>query len=466
MTNRQTGNPPFLCVFVSLAAMLLACLPGCSKPVALAYGQSEAQTAHESQNGGEGGTALVKVTRPTREHLIRTTTQPAQVEPYEKTDIFAKAAGYLQKLGQVPDQEHRLRDLDIGDRVEKDTVLAELWIPEAEQERLQKEALLGQAQAELEQADASLKAAEAMVEAARARVDEATSLIAKYDADRAFRKTEHERYTKLFNERSVQKDLVDEKFSQLEAAEAATAAARASITTAKANLRVEQARVVRARADVEGARAHARVARANLEQARILLDYGKIRAPFAGIITRRYMDTGAFVQSATQGKPGPLFTIVRADRLRIVTEIPESESALVKMGQMASLQVDALRGQRFQGKVIRFAGALDPGTRTMRTEVELDAPAAELRPGMFGAITVELADYADAIVLPTSSLLASGDKPAVMIIEGGKARRRQIELGLNDGARMQVKRGLTGDEQVITDGKNSLREGQTVEIAR
>ena len=102
----------------------------------------------------------------------------------------------------------------------------------------------------------------------------------------------------------------------------------------------------------------------------------------------------------------------------------------------------------------------------MRTEVELDRPAANLRPGTFGSVTIVLADHPDDILLPTSALLVGSSKPAVMIVKDGKAHSQEVDLGCNDGVRIQINRGLTGDEQVITDGKNSVREGQPVEIAK
>jgi multidrug efflux pump subunit AcrA (membrane-fusion protein) len=102
----------------------------------------------------------------------------------------------------------------------------------------------------------------------------------------------------------------------------------------------------------------------------------------------------------------------------------------------------------------------------MRTEVELDKPSRVLRAGMYGTVTIRLVDYPDALLLPTSALVISGGKPSVIVVEEGKARRLEIELGYNDGDHMHVTCGLKGDEQVIIDGKNSVREGQAVEIAK
>jgi RND family efflux transporter MFP subunit len=449
-----------------LAVVFLIGLPGCTNKEPTAQAPPGKQPAPPAANAGADQPVRVKTVRPTKEYLKRLSTpQPAHVEPYEKTDLYAKVSGYLDTFGQVRGADGRMRPVDIGDRVAKDQVLAKLSIPEMEQERLQKAALVDQAQAELGQAEASLTATEALVDAAKAKVEETLSLVAKAEAEVAFREVEHKRHLQLFNEKVQREEVVVEKFNQLRAAQAAFRAAKAAVVTAEANVKVAQAGLTKARADVDSAKARLKVAQANLQHTVILLSYATIKAPYEGVITRRPFDTGAFVQSAAAGKPEPLFTLARVDRLRIIADIPKEEARLVQIGQPATLQVEGAHGQPLAGKVARFADALDPATRTMRTEVELDAPAKILRPGMFGSLTILLADFPDALLLPTSALLTGGGKPAVLVVEDGKARRREVEVGFNDGLRMQVIRGLSGNEPVIADGKNLVRDGQAVDIA-
>lgn len=446
-----------------LAVVLLIVLPGCSGQ------QSAAQTQTGKQSpaaiSGSDQRIRVKVVRPTREPLKRQSTpQPAHVGPYEKTDIYARVSGYLDTFGQIKSPDGMMRPVDIGDRVAKDQVLAKLSVPEMEQERQQKVALVDQAQADVEQAEASSSAAEAMVDAAKAKLEESTSHIARYEAELAFRKGEYDRYDTLVKERAVRQELADEKLNQYRAAGAAHQAAKAALATDGANIKVEQAKFSKAKADVTSAKARVKVALANHEQTVIMLNYATIKAPYDGVITRRLVDTGAFVQSAATGKAEPLFTLARVDRLRIISDIPEAEASLVKLGQTATLLVNASRGQQLNGKVIRFANALDSGTRTMRTEVELDGPAMILRPGSFGSVTILLGDFPNALMLPTGALVPGNGKTAVLVVEEGKAHLREVELGLNEGGRVQVIRGLTGSDQVIADGKTSVRDGQAVEI--
>src|SRR5262249_30821526 len=311
---------------------------------------------------------------------------------------------------------------------------------------------------------AAQKAAEAMVGAARAKLQEVSSLVTRQEADVTYRKGEYARYYQLSNERAVQKDVLDRELNQLRAAEAALTAAKAAVATAEANLQVEQVKQTQAQADVAGARARLKVAQADREYTIILLDYARLTAPYGGVVTQRFVHPGAFIQSAATGKADPLFTLARVDRMRIVTEIPESDSTWIRIGPPATLLVDAARGQGFARQLAGLADALDRKSRTMQVEVELDEPARALRPGMYGSVTITLADYPDALLLPTSALLTGAAKPSVMVVREGKARRQEIELGYNDGVRMQILRGLTPDDRGITDGKHEVSDGQPAHI--
>jgi RND family efflux transporter MFP subunit len=395
----------------------------------------------------------VQTIQPTRERLQKSSTQAAQVMPYEEADLYAKTSGYLETV-----------NVDIGDKVRMGQVLAEIWIPEMEQQRVHKEALLEKSRAEYAQADAAVMAAESLLEAAKARVNEANSQVARYVADVKYRKIDYERHLQLFNERALQRDIVDEKSSRHEAAQAAEAASRSAALTAKANLLVEEAKLRQAQADLLGAKARIKVAQAELDHVSVLLRYSKITAPYDGVITKRFFHPGAFIKSASEGNSSPLFHLSNVDRVRIVADVPEADSSWVKAGQPATFRVDALRGQQFQGKVARFADALDTDSRTMRAEVALDSHPAGLRAGMYGSVTITLADQDDALLLPASVLVTGGGEPAVMIASKGRAERRRVEIGQNDGIRMHVLNGISDSDRIIAEGKDDVRDGQPVEV--
>ncbi|HLQ44077.1 MAG TPA: efflux RND transporter periplasmic adaptor subunit, partial [Planctomycetaceae bacterium] len=233
--------------------------------------------------------------------------------------------------------------------------------------------------------------------------------------------------------------------------------------SAEANIKVERARQTQAEADRTHAVAQLKVAEASLRQTEILIDYATIKAPYAGVITRRWANTGDFVRSAADGQSEPLFTLVKVDPLRIVTDIPENDSSLIHDEQPATLTIDALKGRPFAGRVRRSAGVLDPKTRTLRVEVELDKPDPQLRPGMYGALTITLAERKQAILVPSRSLRFQGDQAFVLIAAKGKAEKRPVTIGFNDGNRAEIVDGLSPTDQVIAESRSPLSPGQPVE---
>ncbi len=319
--------------------------------------------------------------RSTAESSRRTTSQPAHVEPYERTDVYAKASGFVEKV-----------HVDIGDSVKKDQILADLWVPDMEQDRLQNEAAVEESKSSIEQAKANVHAADAMIDAATAKSREAEAKLAAFEADVAFRKNEYARFAKLAADSALNESLVDEKLYQLKGAEAALLVAKASIESADANANVERAKQLQAQAELANAVARLKVAQSKLRNSEILLAYGKVRAPYDAIVTRRLVDTGFFVTSPASTKTEPLFTVERGDALRIVADIPESESTLVQIGQLVSLKVDAIKDRSYPGRVRRTARVLDAKTRTLRIEAELDELDEQLRPGMFGVLTITFAE--------------------------------------------------------------------------
>lgn len=420
-----------------------------------AVAQSSAARATKSAadtSDDESGAVRVTVVQPTVEPLRRVTSQPAHIEPFEQTSLFAKASGFITEV-----------KADIGDRVKPGQVLVELSIPEMEQERVQKLAAIEEARAAVGQAEARVAAALSLIDAAIARHDEATATITQQHAEVAYRQSEHARIAELVKARSVNEALEDEKLKQLQAAKAGLVAAQAAVRSADANVKVERARKTQAEADLMLATAQVKVAEASLQQTEILIEYATINAPYSGVITRRWANTGDFVRSAADGQTVPLFTLVRVDPLRIVADIPENDSSLIRDDQPATLTIDALKGRSFTGRVKRSAGVLDPKTRTLRVEVELDKPDPQLRPGMYGALTITLAERPKAILIPSRCLRFEADRAFVLIASKGQAEKRAVTVGFNDGNRAEITTGLTPDDAVIAESRSPLSHGQTVQ---
>ncbi len=448
----RTGACRLSAGFGLVLAAALAVGPGCSSPLTAGSEQAvAADSKHASP--GQPRRVLVATVRPARAPLKRSTTQPAHVEPYETADLYAKASGYLGAI-----------HVDIGDRVEKGQAVAELTIPEMDTQRAQKRAAIRQAEAGTRQAEAAVEVARAGVEAAEAKVVEVQASVKRYEAELTLAQSEFQRTQTLTSRSAATVSMLDEARSRLHAAESTRAMVRAQVKSSESALSQSRAELDKAGADVDTATARVEVAEADLQNLETLMAYAVIRAPFDGVVTRRLVDTGAFVQSAEARTADPIATVVRVDRKRIIVDLPESEAGWVQIGQPATFRYDSVGPRSLPGKVARITDALEFASRTMRTEIELDDPE-EIRPGTFGQATITLADYPDSLMLPSSALLAGDDKPAVMVVEDGQARRREVEVGLDDGVRVQILSGLDGDERVITEGKGSVRDGQEVEVA-
>jgi RND family efflux transporter MFP subunit len=377
------------------------------------------------------------------------------VEPLERTDIYAKAAGYVSQV-----------NVDIGDRVKQGQVLAQLWIPEMDQERLQKASLVDDARAAVEQARAHISSAKAAVAAAEAKLAVTRAMIAKHEAEVAYRRADHNRIAKMVASQSMTEAVLEEKVHQWRSSESALEAAQAKVQSAQADVKVEQAGEQQAVADLARAEALLKVAEANLKQTEIQMEYAKIIAPYDGLITHRVVDSGDFIRSAADSMTEPLFTVDRDDRLRIVFDVPESQSSQVHVDQPASLVVDALKGRTFEGRVTRTTGALDPRTRTLRSEMELDGANTGLRPGMYGMITVVLADRPQAVLVPTQSLRYDDGTPCLYCASNGIVEKRKVTVGFADSNRTEILQGIGPNDLVVLDSTVSIQPGDSVRVAR
>ena len=322
----------------------------------------------------------VIVVVPDREDLDRRVVLSADVRALETTTVYSKVSGYLSSI-----------EVDIGDRVNRGQLIAKLEVPELRDQLREAEAALDAAQANHARAAAELEGVQA-----DAKLQEKT-----YKRLRAVR-------AKM--PVGMPQQTVDE-------ARAAYRRSQAAVKAIESRLKFRESAVRRAQA--------------TMQRRQTLIAYAEIRAPLNGIVTERFVDPGALLQAATSTKTVQrIVTVANMDRVRLLADVPESEVRFVEAGDPAVLTVDALPGREFVGEVTRFALALDPATRTMRTEIELENPGWLLRPGMYGQVALSLAISSNAITVPAEALRADGDRSFVYCIVGGIAKRVEVEAAI------------------------------------
>jgi membrane fusion protein (multidrug efflux system) len=222
---------------------------------------------------------------------------------------------------------------------------------------------------------------------------------------------------------------------------------------------------------VDDAKGKLDMAQASLERTETLLAYTKIRAPLSGVVTKRSVDPGAFIPSATSGSvaaSAALLTIMDIRTVRVQIPVPEPEVPLVRVGLPIAVTVDELPGRVFDGHVTRFAYALEETSKTMEAEAEIANPRSELRPGMYARAKIGMERKTDALLVPIAAFVPGKGQDFVFTVAGGKAKRIAVKAGFRDDTSVEILEGLTPDEIVVLAGANPPADGQavTVEEAR
>ena len=242
----------------------------------------------------------------------------------------------------------------------------------------------------------------------------------------------------------------------------------AEIAHAKASYELEDATLKRLEAirkvektavtdqDLDLARAKRDMAKASLKKLETMHEYTEIRAPFAGTVTERFVDPGAFIQ---QGK---IVSIVDTSKVRVIVDVPESEVRFATVGTETDVQFDALPGRKYKAAISRTADSLDPVMRTMRIEVDVRNSDGLIVPGMFARTAIGVDRHAGALVIPSSAVTFQQDKAMVYIESGGLAKKIPVTLGVDDGRYYEVLKGLRGEESVILPEGKSLTDGVPV----
>jgi HlyD family secretion protein len=421
---------------------------------ARAHGETATHAAAES-----GSNALrVEVVKPRQGGIERITTQPGSVYSFESANLVAKVSGYLSEL-----------PVDIGSRVKVGQILAVIDSPELEKDVERAVADVEKAKAGVAQMQASVAVAKAQHAAAEAAVVQAAAEIKRDQSKQSFQSKQYRRMKELFDLKSIDERLVDEKQDQFLASESAVDVSKAGVVTAQAQVAAAQAKIDQANADLKNAEAEVRVADSNLAKARVFLNYTKIVSPYDGVITQRGFHPGDFIREATSGNAAPLLRVERTDLMRVVVQIPDSDVPYVNVGDLATVQIVTLPGVNFKGKVARCAESENHETRTMRTEIDLPNPQNRFRDGMYGRVVIELqVGNKDALTLPASTLTGKSEsgRGQVYVVEDGRARLVPVKLGTDNGVEVEVLDGLKVGAQVISRYNGAIGDGVPVVVSK
>jgi RND family efflux transporter MFP subunit len=293
---------------------------------------------------------------------------PGTMEAITEAPILSRADGYLGK-----------RYADIGDRVRQGQLLAEIDAPDLDQQ-------VRQAQSQLLQLQAALRQAVANLDQGKANLG-----LAKVTA---------ERYAGLLVRGAVSRQENDQQQSTFQATTANVGALQQAISAAEQNIGAGEA---------------------NLNRLRDLQAFEKVRAPFAGVITLRNVDTGALISTGNT----LLYRIAETDRLRTYIYVPEVSAPSVQTGQSASLYVMEYPGRRFQGAITRTSSSMDPATRTLLTEVQVANPAGILLPGTYAQVSLNSVRENPPVMVPGDALLVRSDGTFVGVLENEQAPQKR-----------------------------------------
>src|SRR6266851_5939283 len=292
-------------------------------------------THHPVAENSDAPAAVARVQRAT---IGNSLSIAGEFKPFQDVDVHAKVAGYIRTIY-----------VEVGDRVKEGQTLAVLEIPELA--------------AELAGTDAAVRRSQEEIRRAKSDVERAQSAHA----------AAHSAYARLKQAAGARAGLV----------------AQQEVDDVQAKDLESEAQVSSAQASFSAAQQQLEVAQANQKQYTALSNYSRIVAPFAGVITHRFADTGALIQSGTSSNTQamPLVRLAQTSKLRLVLAIPESVAAQIRLGDPVKVRVQGLN-QDIEGKVSRFADSLDRQTRTMETEIDFDNRDSRLIPGMYAETTL------------------------------------------------------------------------------
>lgn len=268
------------------------------------------------------------------------------------------------------------------------------------------------------------------------------------------------RFEKLLGSGDVSRSAYDQRKSQRDALLGQLAEARSNAAVAMKAINTAEATVVTARTQIGNARAAVATSQTQVEQARKAVTDNTIYAPLSGYVSERNADVGEYI---SQNQPNAkLATIVRTAVLRLRIDIPEQSIAKVAIGQGVSAQVSAYPDRKFAGTIVRILPGLDPQSRTLKVEAEVENIDGMLKPGQFATVRITQSKPEPAVMIPASAVKADGGRNVVYVIKDGVANERVVTTGLLEGDLIEIKKGIQENESIATSNLDKLADGVIV----
>jgi multidrug efflux system membrane fusion protein len=407
--------------FVTAFAGAALWLPGCQK-----------QTAIEPSVQAVTAGTVATIQAETQERYSAT------IAPIAQIDLAFKSAGLIEKIYQLRGADGRMRDVQAGDEVARDTELAVVRTVDYQQRVDQATAQLGQAEAQRAQVEAQLGQSEAQLAQARANFNEAEIAYA--------------RATSLFQSASLVKPQFDQAKGRYESLAASVKGAESAVKAAESS--------------VKGGEAAVANARAALSEATLSLSDTSLRAPFKGWIAARNVDRGSLVGNATVG-----FSMMDTHLVKAQFAVPDLSLKMVRLGQKLPVTLDAIQ-HALQGVVTSISPQADVKSRVFSIEVTLDNPRDEVRPGMIASLMLgTVRNPTPRLVVPLSAVVRAPSDPksfAVfrLVTRDGKtyAQAQMIQIGQTLSNSIEVTGGLSADQRIIALGGSLVRDGQEVRV--
>ena len=377
------------------------------------------RTGETSENRSAGGTALdtipvVPVAKVTRTELSNEISLTGEFQPYQEVDLMAKVSGYVKSIR-----------VDIGDQVREGELLATLEIPEMEDD--------------LTRAAASVQAASADVFEAQDELRRAT----------ASHEIAHLSYTRIQNVNKQEPGLVP--MQDIDVVHSRDLESEAQLSMAQSHL--------------ESAEQHSQMAVSEQARFQTLYKYTKIEAPFAGVITKRYANTGSMIQAGTasQTQAMPVVRLSQNNLLRLMLPVPESDVPMIHDGETVQINVPSL-GSTFSGRVTRFSKTVQTSTRTMDTEVDVPNPTLVLVPGLYAEVVLRTQQHLKALSVPVDAIEGTGDVARAYVVDSqGIVHVSQVKVGIETPQLIEILNGLNEGDTVIVGRHSGLQDGLKVQ---